>query len=198
MPILTSLDDVRRTLAEATTIAVLGAHHDRPRPAFYVPDYLHAMGYRVLPVNPTLAGTTLFGETVVASLADLPVDVDIDLVDIFRPASALPGHLPELLALGARAASLQEASGAGQRRHAVREDARGETDATAPDAQRTRKLPTVWFQLGIVHGEVAAALAAAGFDVIQDRCTYADHRLFQLPRISPISRPILDPRDRRP
>jgi predicted CoA-binding protein len=36
--------------------------------------------------------------------------------------------------------------------------------------------PVVWFQLGIRHDTVAAALTAAGKTVIQDRCTLADHR----------------------
>lgn len=148
MPILTALDDLRRVLTEARTIAVLGAHHERQRPAFYVPDYLHTMGYRVLPVNPTLVGQTLWGEPVVSTLGDLTTP--FDLVDVFRPASALPSHLAELLALGTP----------GHR-------------------------PVIWFQLGIIHRDIAATLDAAGFEVIQDRCTYADHRLFQLPPVAP-------------
>ena len=34
----------------------------------------------------------------------------------------------------------------------------------------------VWFQSGIRHDEVAAALIAAGIAVVQDRCTLAEHR----------------------
>lgn len=37
----------------------------------------------------------------------------------------------------------------------------------------------VWFQLGIRNDRVAGALADAGIDVIQDRCTMADHRRFR-------------------
>ncbi len=46
---------------------------------------------------------------------------------------------------------------------------------------------TVWFQLGIRHDEVANALAAAGIDVVQDRCILADHRAWGLgaPRPGP-------------
>lgn len=36
--------------------------------------------------------------------------------------------------------------------------------------------PVVWFQLGIRDDAVAAALRAAGKQVVQDRCTLADHR----------------------
>ena len=38
----------------------------------------------------------------------------------------------------------------------------------------------VWLQLGITNDEVAARLVAAGIDVVQDRCTLADHRRFGL------------------
>ena len=38
---------------------------------------------------------------------------------------------------------------------------------------------TVWFQLGIRNDRVASALAAAGIDVVQDRCTKADHTRFR-------------------
>jgi len=34
----------------------------------------------------------------------------------------------------------------------------------------------VWFQSGIIHDDVAAQLSEAGLHVVQDRCTYADHR----------------------
>ncbi|MEO5730720.1 MAG: CoA-binding protein [Byssovorax sp.] len=53
MPEIESLREIRYVLVRARTIAVLGAHHQPSRPAFYVPDYLHAQGYRILPVNPT-------------------------------------------------------------------------------------------------------------------------------------------------
>jgi predicted CoA-binding protein len=41
----------------------------------------------------------------------------------------------------------------------------------------------VWFQLGIRNDEVAAKLIAAGIEVVQDRCTLADHRRLGLPPI---------------
>jgi hypothetical protein len=34
----------------------------------------------------------------------------------------------------------------------------------------------VWFQQGIRHDEVAAQLVGNGIEVVQDRCTLADHR----------------------
>ena len=140
--ILTALPDIRERLANARTIAILGAHHERHRAAFYVPDYLREVGYRVLPVNPHLAGRELFGARVVPTLADLPEPVD--LIDVFRRPSALPEHLREILAL--------------------------------PWRPRT-----VWLQLGVVNAAFTRTLVDAGYDVVEDRCTLADHRLFGLP-----------------
>ena len=64
-------DYPRQILQSVKTIAVVGASPKPDRPAHYVPMFLKARGYRVIPVNPTLVGQTLFGEKVYASLVDL-------------------------------------------------------------------------------------------------------------------------------
>lgn len=132
-------DEARlRTILETSpTVAVLGIHDDVARAAYYVPEYLHEVGYRILGVNPSLAGRgkTLFDHAVVASLAELAEP--IDLVDVFRRSEWLPQHQAELLAC---------------------------------------KPKVVWMQLGVHHDGVARALEAAGIEVVQDRCTMADHR----------------------
>ena len=86
-----------RILREARTVAVLGAKTAAYEPAYYVPAYLAARGYRILPVNPTFAGQVVFGETVVGALADLEGPVDV--IDVFRRPEYLPGHAREILAL---------------------------------------------------------------------------------------------------
>jgi predicted CoA-binding protein len=86
-----------RIFREARTIAVLGAKGEPAEPAFYVPSYLKARGYRVVPVNPTRAGERILGETVSGTLADLPGPVD--LVEVFRRPQFLPGHATEILRL---------------------------------------------------------------------------------------------------
>jgi uncharacterized protein len=86
-----------RILREARTVAVLGAKAAPAEPAFYVPAYLARVGYRVLPVNPVLAGTQILGEAVWGTLSDLPGPVDV--IDVFRRPEYLPGHATEILAL---------------------------------------------------------------------------------------------------
>jgi uncharacterized protein len=134
---LTTDPRIAEALRRARVIAVLGAHTEPSRPAFYVPDYLHGQGYRILPVNPGLTGQTLWGEPVRPSLAALGEAVDI--VDVFRRSDLLPGHLDDLLAMAPRPL-------------------------------------LVWLQLGVRNDAFARAVEAAGIDVVQNRCTLADHR----------------------
>ena len=82
---------------EAKTVAVLGAKADSSEPAYYVPAYLHARGYRIRPVNPRFAGRRLHEVETVASLRDLTEPVDV--IEIFRRPEYLPGHADEIVAL---------------------------------------------------------------------------------------------------
>jgi len=97
---LQGLDQVAPVIDAARIIAVLGAHPDQERPAFYVPDYLHEQGYRVLPVNPSFAGQSLWGAPFVATLTEIAEPIDI--VDVFRRSSLVAGHLVDLLAMRPR------------------------------------------------------------------------------------------------
>ena len=73
-------------LTESTTIAMVGASANTSRPSYFAMKYLLGKGYTVHPVNPGLAGQTLLGQTVYASLDDVPGPVGI--VDIFRGSDA--------------------------------------------------------------------------------------------------------------
>ena len=96
-PMTPQTDLLGDILRSAHVVAVLGAHSEAGRPAFYVPDYMHSMGARILPVNPLLAGQVLWGETVRSRLAELQQRIDV--VDVFRRSEALPDHLDDLLAM---------------------------------------------------------------------------------------------------
>jgi predicted CoA-binding protein len=79
---------LRTILKRTKTVAVVGVSANQVRPSFYVARYLDLKGYRVIPVNPGLAGQTLLGGTVYADVSEIPFDVD--MVDIFRRSDAVP------------------------------------------------------------------------------------------------------------
>ncbi|TVP70047.1 MAG: CoA-binding protein [Rhodobacteraceae bacterium] len=83
-------------LKRTKVIAVVGVSMNVVRPSFYVARYLSLKGYRIIPVNPGHAGETLLGETVRATLADCPGDVD--MIDIFRRSEHVPPLVDEALA----------------------------------------------------------------------------------------------------
>ncbi len=88
---------LRGILTSTKIVAVVGVSSNPVRPSYYVARYLGLKGFRVIPVNPGLAGQTLFGETVHASLADIPRDIAVDMVDIFRRSDFVPGIVAEAL-----------------------------------------------------------------------------------------------------
>lgn len=102
---LDSGPDIRALLEETKTIALVGASANPARDSHEVMAFLQRQGYRVIPVNPGLAGQQLLGETVAARLAD--VEGQIDMVDIFRNSDAAGGVVDEAIAAGAKAVWMQ-------------------------------------------------------------------------------------------
>jgi O-acetylhomoserine (thiol)-lyase len=96
---------IRGILQRVKTIAMVGASANWNRPSYFVMKYLQAKGYRVIPVNPGLAGKQLQGELVYASLRDIPAPVD--MVDMFRSADAAPGIVADAIAIGAKVLWMQ-------------------------------------------------------------------------------------------
>jgi O-acetylhomoserine (thiol)-lyase len=92
-------------LARVKTIAMVGASSNWNRPSYFVMKYLQGKGYRVIPVNPGIAGQTLLGERVYASLSEIPEPVD--MVDMFRPAAEAPKIAEEAIAIGAKVLWMQ-------------------------------------------------------------------------------------------
>ena len=90
-----SEDHLKSVLTRTKVIAMVGVSPNPVRPSNYVARYLGLKGFRVIPVNPGVAGQTIYGSTVCASLADVPEETD--MVDIFRRSEAVPGIVDEAL-----------------------------------------------------------------------------------------------------
>ena len=91
---------IRGILNTVKTIAMVGVSATTSRPSYFAFKYLLERGYRMIPVNPGLAGQELLGRKVYGKLAGIPEPVD--MVDIFRAARYAHEIVQEALALHPR------------------------------------------------------------------------------------------------
>jgi O-acetylhomoserine (thiol)-lyase len=104
-PIPYSDAKLRRILSSVGTIAVVGASSNWNRPSYFVMKYLQRKGYRVIPVNPGIAGKDLLGERVYANLRDIPDKVD--LVNVFRASHTVGPIMDDAIAVGIKVVWMQ-------------------------------------------------------------------------------------------
>jgi len=98
--------ELRALLGDVRTIAVVGLSSRAGRPSFEVATYLADHGYRIVPVNPN--ESEVLGERAYQTLLDIPPDVAIDVVDVFRRAGETPEVARQAVAIGAKVLWLQE------------------------------------------------------------------------------------------
>jgi uncharacterized protein len=98
--------ELRSLLGEAKVVAVVGISSKPWRPSHEVASYLQQHGYRIVPVNPN--EQEILGEQVYASLLDIPEEIHVDVVDVFRRAEHTPEVARDAVAIGARVLWLQE------------------------------------------------------------------------------------------
>lgn len=88
---------LKSILQRAQVIAIVGVSPNQVRPSFYVARYLKLKGYRIVPINPGHAGKEILGEMTYASLRDIPADIPVDMVDIFRRSEHVPPIVEEAI-----------------------------------------------------------------------------------------------------
>ena len=98
------LDVAQGILASAHTIAVVGLSPDPRRPSHGVARYLQRVGYRIIPVNPTIA--EVLGERAYPNLRQVPEPVDV--VDVFRRSEFVGPIVDDAIAIKAGAVWLQD------------------------------------------------------------------------------------------
>ena len=80
---------IRAALEAGRTVAVVGCSPNPSRPSNEIARYLQRQGYRVVPVNP--GHREILGEPCFPSLSEVPADIRIDIVDVFRRSEHLAG-----------------------------------------------------------------------------------------------------------
>jgi hypothetical protein len=99
-------EEIKSVLSRCKTIAIVGISPREDRPSYTVASYLKSKGYKIIPVRPD--GETILGEKVYHSLQEIPPEVNVDIVDIFRRSEDVPPVVEEALGRGARVIWMQE------------------------------------------------------------------------------------------
>ena len=99
-------EEIKEILGKCKNVAVVGISPKEDRPSYGVASYLQSKGYRIIPVRPD--GDTLLGETVYPSLTQIPKEIEIDVVDIFRRPEDVPPIVEEAIRRGAKVVWIQE------------------------------------------------------------------------------------------
>lgn len=103
---------MRDILGDSRTIAVVGLSSHTERPSHEVAEYMQRHGYRIVPVNPTYAGTHILGEHCYATLTQAAAALaesgsNIDIVDCFRKSEFILPVVEEAIAIHARCVWMQ-------------------------------------------------------------------------------------------
>ena len=98
--------ELKETLSNSKIIAIVGISPREDRPSYRVASYLQSKGYRIVPVRPD--GDTILGEKVYHSLREIPEEIQIDVVDIFRKSEDVLPVVHEAIQRGAKVIWMQE------------------------------------------------------------------------------------------
>jgi len=99
-------EDIKKILSNSKTVAVVGISPNEDRPSYIVASYLKSKGYQIIPVRPD--GEQILGEKVYHSLTEIPKEINVEVVDIFRKSEDVPPIVDEAIRRGAKAVWMQE------------------------------------------------------------------------------------------
>lgn len=85
----------KEILKNAKNIVVIGASNNTTKAAHRIPKYLQEVGYNVIPVNPNT--NDVLALKTYKSISEIPKDIKIDIVNVFRPSKDIKALLPAIL-----------------------------------------------------------------------------------------------------
>ena len=98
--------EIKSLLSTCKTVAVVGISPKPDRPSHVVASYLQSKGYRIIPVRPD--GELVLGERIYQSLGDIPKEISVDIVDVFRKSTEVLPIVEEAIERGAKMVWMQE------------------------------------------------------------------------------------------
>ena len=98
--------EIKNILRTYKTVAIVGISPKEDRPSYRVASYLQSNGYRIVPVRPD--GESILGEKIYRSLRDIPEEIKIEVVDIFRKSEDVPPSVDEAIEREVRVVWMQE------------------------------------------------------------------------------------------
>ncbi|MBP1696810.1 MAG: CoA-binding domain protein [Deltaproteobacteria bacterium] len=99
-------EDIKQVLSNFKIVAVVGISPKEDRASYIVASYLKSKGYRIIPVRPD--GEEILGEKVYHSLAEIPKEIGVEVVDIFRKSEDVPPIVEEAIQRRAKVVWMQE------------------------------------------------------------------------------------------
>jgi predicted CoA-binding protein len=97
---------LEEVLEKYRTVAVVGLSPKEERPSYWVAKYLKENGYRIIPVNPSCA--EVLGEKSYPSLLEIPPEIEVEVVDVFRRKEEVLPIAEEAIKRGAKVLWFQE------------------------------------------------------------------------------------------
>jgi predicted CoA-binding protein len=99
-------EELKYTLSSCKTVVIVGISPKEDRPSYRVASYLKSKGYRIIPVRPN--SESILGEKTYHSLLEIPKEIEIDVVDIFRRSEDVPSVVEEAIRRGTKVVWMQE------------------------------------------------------------------------------------------
>ena len=99
------MNNTKEILSKFKNIALVGASSDLTKTSSVVMKYLQDSGFKVYPVNPSMKGQKLLGETVFGNIKEIKSPVEI--IDIFRPSDEVTEIAQDAVKIGAKVLWLQ-------------------------------------------------------------------------------------------
>ena len=99
------MNDTKKILSKFKNIALVGASKDLTKTSSIVMKYLQKSGFKVFPVNPSMKGQKILGETVFGKISE--IESPVEIIDVFRPSNETIEIAKEAVKIGAKVLWLQ-------------------------------------------------------------------------------------------